>query len=400
MSISESDNTEELLQRIFGSVTLDDFFANYWEQKPLHISRNDEKHYSSYVSKAAIESLIVDTAVYFPRVQLSGGAEGLIPEHYLDDQNKVLPTRFLQAHAAGSTIVISQAHDVFAPLAHLKRTMQSALELQCQTNVYLSPIGKRGFNPHYDAHDVVILQVSGCKTFRFYPGGPVLPFANDRFDSERDKPGTESQSVRLEPGDTLYIPRGMMHDAVADGAEHSLHITLGVYAVTWLDMLQVLLQQRTCEFRKLRQSIPREHWVGNSEPTSLVREASELLKDLTPTQLQQAMDSLRDDIALGSSPSSEGILERLASDTENLGDNAEQILQLLPGRVINLTRDPSRLILRCHGQILEFKEPVATAVERLLDKKKIRVGELAGLDADQRHALVVQLVSENLIELL
>jgi len=72
-----------------------------------------------------------------------------------------VPTRLLQAHADGATIVMSKAHEIHAPLAYLKRTMQAALELECQTNVYLSPVGQSGFNPHYDSHDVLILQVEG-----------------------------------------------------------------------------------------------------------------------------------------------------------------------------------------------------------------------------------------------
>ncbi len=390
------DTEEALVHRIFGSIAMETFFSEYWEQRPFHVSRNKLDHFSGYICVADVESLISNTALHFPGVQLSGGAPGLIPEHYLDANERIVPTRLLQAHADGATIVMSKAHEIHAPLAHLKRTMQSALELECQTNVYLSQAGQSGFNPHYDAHDVLILQVEGCKSFRFYGHGPYLPLSSERFDAERDLPGSESSAVRLEPGDTLYIPRGMMHDAIADGDTSSLHITLGVYAVTWLDLLQKLLNLKTGDSRKLRQSIPRADWQGERDLALLASEAQALIADSTPLQIQGAINALRDDVALSSVPNTEKLLHRI-SESNTL--TSEAVIQVLSGRVISTSRVVDGLIVRCHGQILEFHEPVASAVEFLLDRQKIMLREWAGLDADQQQALGARLINENLAEL-
>ena len=390
------DTEESLLHRVFGTITIDEFFAEFWEQKPFHVSRNKGDHFTRYIDVDAVESLISNTVLHFPGVQLSGGAANLIPEHYLDTNERIVPTRLLQAHADGATIVMSKAHELHAPLAHLKRTMQSALELECQTNVYLSPAGKSGFNPHYDAHDVLILQVDGCKSFRFYGDGPYLPFSSERFEAGRDLPGRESRTVRLEPGDTLYIPRGMMHDAIADGDRSSLHITLGVYAVTWLDVLQKLLNQKTSEQQQLRQSIPRVHWLGAGDVKLLATEAQALMSELTPSHIQRAVHALRDEVALGSTPNTDKLLGRITQSDSVTSNSA---IQLLPGRVISSSRVSDTLIVRCHGQILEFHEPFASGVEFLLDKRKTTVREWSGLTAEQQQALATQLMQENLVEL-
>ena len=43
----------------------------------------------------------------------------------------------------------------------------------------------------------------------------------------------------LEPGDTLYFPRGVIHQAVTPEDTHSLHITLSVYQkCCWSDYLE------------------------------------------------------------------------------------------------------------------------------------------------------------------
>jgi len=397
MSASITDPSEDVLQRVFGSLSLNDFFAMYWEQEALHIARNDSDHFQRMVSTAQIESLVADTALYFPDAQLSGGSENLVPEHYVDDENRIVPTRFLQGHATGSTIVMSRADRLLNSLAEVKRTMQSVLQLQCQTNVYLSPAGQQGFKPHYDSHDVVILQVSGCKTFRFYEGGPLLPFSSERFDSDRDTPGRESQVVNLQPGDTLYIPRGMMHDAIAVGSEPSLHITLGIYAITWFDLMQSLLNVQTSVQQSLRQSIPRNDWLNSTSADSIANEITSFLSAMTPAEVKGAMDLLHDKVALSGSQAVNGLLRRLIDDSDVQPDS---VLRLLPNRVINTTEESETLIVRCHGQILEFNEPFADAVRQLLDNRQVHVRDLTGLDSEQQKAIVRQLVSENLAEIL
>lgn len=390
------DTKEDLLHRIFGAISVDEFFSQYWEQRPFHVSRNTLDHFSRFITVADVESLISDTALHFPGVQLSGGASDLIPEHYLDENERIVPTRLLQAHADGATIVMSKAHEIHAPLAYLKRTMQAALELECQTNVYLSPVGQSGFNPHYDSHDVLILQVEGCKSFRFYGNGPYLPFSSERFVAGRDLPGSESSSVRLEPGDTLYIPRGMMHDAIADGDTSSLHITLGVYAVTWLDLLQKHLNLKTSDKRQLRQSIPRTDWLGEHDLSKFASEAQALVSDLTPTEIRTAVHALRDDVALSSLPSTDKLLYRINASEALTSDS---LIQILPGRVISVSKVDDTLIVRCHGLILEFHEPVASAVAFLLERQKMVVHEWGGLDAEQQQALASRLIHENIAEL-
>ena len=41
----------------------------------------------------------------------------------------------------------------------------------------------------------------------------------------------------METGDVLYVPRGLMHEALAEGDELSLHVTIGFHAVRWSEVL-------------------------------------------------------------------------------------------------------------------------------------------------------------------
>ena len=72
-----------------------------------------------------------------------------------------------------------------------------------------------GLVPHYDDHDVLILQIQGSKTWHLYVGADLPPREIQR---DKDKAvvveGLPTPTdVRLEAGDVLYVPRGRVHAA-------------------------------------------------------------------------------------------------------------------------------------------------------------------------------------------
>ena len=90
----------------------------------------------------------------------------------------------------------------------------------------------RGFDPHYDVHDVFVLQTSGHKHWTVHEPVHADPLASQPWTDHRD---AIAQRVKdepvidtvLSPGDALYLPRGWVHSARALGAL-SIHLTIGV----------------------------------------------------------------------------------------------------------------------------------------------------------------------------
>ena len=58
----------------------------------------------------------------------------------------------------------------------------------------------------------------------------------------------------LRPGDALYLPRGYLHSAVAQG-EVSIHLTVGVHPLTAYDLARELIAAAAAD-RELRRSLP------------------------------------------------------------------------------------------------------------------------------------------------
>jgi lysine-specific demethylase/histidyl-hydroxylase NO66 len=83
--------------------------------------------------------------------------------------------------------------------------------------------------------EIFVIQTEGKKAWRLYPpmGNFALPNQASG-DLKQEEIGTPSLEVVLSPGDVLYMPRGTVHQAVAEGGKEggraaSAHLTLSTY---------------------------------------------------------------------------------------------------------------------------------------------------------------------------
>ena len=115
-----------------------------------------------------------------------------------------------------------------------------------QVNAYVTPPQNRGFDDHYDVHDVFVLQVAGEKHWQVRP--PVIESrcATSRGPRTGTPCGRAAQApptvdAVLAPGDCLYLPRGWLHSATALGGT-SIHLTMGVHVWTRRQLADDLLR--------------------------------------------------------------------------------------------------------------------------------------------------------------
>lgn len=406
------DSAKNALALVIAPLSEDDFFNDYWEKDPLHIHREDSGHFACLTSIDDIETLLSTQSLSYPSVQLTRSGHTINVSDYTDDSNRVQPHRLIEEHRNGATIVISQAHEKISTLAEFRREMQRDCYLRCQTNLYLSPPSQQGFNAHYDSHDVFILQLHGSKTFNFYEGGVELPFQHDRFETSQQTAGSLTNSITLTPGDTLYIPRGVMHDAVAC-ADSSLHITLGVYAITHRDLVLEAMQRLTTDDPAFRKSIPRQ-WLAHPEKTCGDASNTPSSGDVPSTQLNdiqllQALASLQDTTATDSLPNCRGSLTLMGNQPAPTQHNESRkeaglankldTFQISVKEVLSIERTDNQLRLRTHGTVLEFRDETRALVEKLLEGP-VSVGNLSTQFSDDDIQQVLACFrAANLLEL-
>jgi hypothetical protein len=156
----------------------------------------------------------------------------------------------------GATLVVQGLHHWWPPLGAFCRSLERTLGHPAQTNAYYTPSAAQGLPVHHDTHDVFCLQVSGEKRWLVYEPVWELPLKDQRYDRSLGEPGAPVLDVTLRPGDTLYLPRGWLHQATTSDTD-SLHLTVGVNVYTWLDAFRAALDDCAADAR-FRRSVDGE----------------------------------------------------------------------------------------------------------------------------------------------
>ena len=148
-------------------------------------------------------------------------------------------TELAEQVRAGHTLVVRHLERIYPQVARIAGALAAELGEPVAANLYVSQPGKQGFRLHYDSHDVLVVHLSGAKTWRICDR--MVPYlvagtaGNDHAVPDDNAPLGEPT---LRPGDVLYLPRGQWHAAVAD--TESMHLTLGIYPRTGVDLLAFL----------------------------------------------------------------------------------------------------------------------------------------------------------------
>lgn len=232
------------------------FLAEHWECEPLLIARGDREHYASLFSAAELESILQYARPGPHDVRVVRDQVELAPDRYRHLDGGINMNQLYKAYGEGNTVVINGLQRFAPRLARLGLELQDLLNFTVEFNAYLTPSRSQGLHPHFDTHDVFVLQVEGTKTWHLYGPAercpllatfqPVIPVATLP---------APARVVELSAGDLLYVPRGHVHDALTTG-EHSLHITIGIYPTQWLDLLVTALTNLSLTDLRFRRALP------------------------------------------------------------------------------------------------------------------------------------------------
>ncbi len=228
------------LARAVEPLELERFLAEHWERKPLVVPRGEAGRFDDLLSARDVERLITETGIREPAFRLVkagetiSGYSGDLPWRPSAFTGVADVRRVLDEFERGATIVLQGLHHLWLPLARYCRHLEALLGHPVQANAYYTPAGSQGLPVHHDTHEVISLQVSGSKRWLVYEPVLELPLKNQRYRSALGEPGEPVLDVTLTDGDTLYLPRGWLHQALTSDTD-SLHITVGVNVRRWVD---------------------------------------------------------------------------------------------------------------------------------------------------------------------
>jgi lysine-specific demethylase/histidyl-hydroxylase NO66 len=308
----------------------------------------------------------------------------------------------LRLFAEGSTVVLQGLHRLWPPLIDFAGQLAADLGHPTQVNAYITPPSSRGFSPHYDVHDVFVLQVAGEKRWTIHE--PVLadPLRNQPW---TDRPAEVAAAAErapvidtvLRPGDALYLPRGYIHSAVALG-QISAHLTIGVHPVTrWgavesaLDLVRTLAADDT----ELRGSLPLG--VDLADPAAAAEDVAAALAGLhrwlDRLDPAEVADRLRARSWGQVRPQPVAPLAQSAAAAALDGDTLLRVRPLLRVQLREAVAD--RVTLVIGRRSLELPASTRPALAALLAAGELAVADLPGLDREEQLTLGRRLVTES-----
>jgi ribosomal protein L16 Arg81 hydroxylase len=119
----------------------------------------------------------------------------------------------------------------------------------------------------------------GVEIFHDYSDKTELPLMEIIWDPDRFRPSTSAEAITLRPGDVLYMPRGVMHQAFCVERE-SMHLTVSVVPLTFADLLVKALKLAAVADIDLRRRVPWSIESENGRSEELITKARERVTKL------------------------------------------------------------------------------------------------------------------------
>ena len=427
-----------------------DFFAEYWQKSALMMKRDEADRYRGLLAAADARDVLAfadelpaDAVEVIGKIKTHGtagkkseAASGEISSGATGDAANAL----VQWFSRGATIRVKAIERFCQPLGEFCKNLEAELCFPVRANLYCTPGNSRGFDLHFDTHEVFVLQLCGKKRWHIFAPTvklplefvPPLPFENDRealrrvhgrSESKRDvrdevaedELGAPTLEALLEPGDCLYLPRGFVHQAAAED-EPSVHLTIGVHVFTWLDLLTVALGQAAGRNEAFRRALPlgifsERTSVGQAseQASELEKEFDELLKQFgSEASFAEAMMEMAESFArrhrAGSRSGTSGdkhaavgeiesveSVDGIAGETKLAGNGPLQFYLAVDGTMAGLA---------CNGKELWLPVIFATALRFVTEQDEFRADEIPGLISDHgKLAFARQLLKDGFVRI-
>lgn len=377
------DTVESSLAWLLQPLTVQTFLDEVWGVTHHHVARSRSGYFDGLLhGPSAVEELLERVRPEPSAVRLVRGGEGQdacrCPDGSLD------LARVRSAFADGYTIVLNGVEQYIRAIASLSHSIEVELNFPTRVNAYITPPESTGFEPHYDPHDVLVLQIRGAKVWRLSDGATVPPHEIQRREGVAGDIPLPSELL-LDAGDVLYLPRGRVH-AAETTSEPSVHLTVGIHAPTVLALFTHALHALSLRDDRLHARLPPRHLDDDSVRASLGGLMRDIVDD--PGVISGGLDAMEDVLVhRGRCPP----VGRIGDSTGIDGQTLVAKYQPLYSRVVAV---PGGAALRFaqlsinvgadHGAALSFVSKSA---------EPFRVRDLPGLTAPQQTELARTLIA-------
>jgi ribosomal protein L16 Arg81 hydroxylase len=385
--------SESSLAWLLQPLAVERFLDETWGVRHCHVQRSCPGYFDDLLSGSSeVEELLTLFRPQPAAVRLVKGNEkkqGSVAYRLADDSLDLV--RVLYDFADGYTIVLDGVERHVRPIALLCQSIEAELNFPTQVNAYLSPPESQGLAPHYDAHDVLILQIRGSKIWHLYDVD-VPPHEMERREPVDTAGLPVPTDLCVEVGDALYLPRGRVH-AAETSSEPSIHLTVGIHVPTVLTLLIRALHSLSFRDDGIHTRLPLRYLDDADTRASLgalVRDAVGTIE--APSVITESLGALGDALVRrGQCPPVGHVSDTIGIDGQTL--------------VVKYQPLYSRVTVVAGGVVLQFAQlsmPAASDHESAMvflssSTEPFRVRELPGLLATQQIELARTLIASGFL---
>jgi bifunctional lysine-specific demethylase and histidyl-hydroxylase NO66 len=393
--------TGDPVQRLTG-LPLARFNAEHWGHAPrLHRASAQDEGFTDLFAGAAVDVLLSRRGLRTPFLRMtrdgnvipsarytrSGGAGAEISDQVADD-------KVLAEFSAGATLVLQGLHRTWEPIQIFAVALTEQLGHPAQVNAYVTPPLSQGLTPHYDVHDVFLLQFAGRKHWRVHQPVLASPLREQTWQKRQAAVVARAREsplfdIILEPGDVLYLPRGYIHAATSLD-EISGHLTIGIHPITRMALVEQIFAA-VSEDVALRASLPAG--VDFREATALDHEFAATLEALIVALGRVDLANVTRGIGrvLDAATRPEP-LSPLAQFVAAASLAPETRLRLRPGLHVILDFDDEECILHLPDKDLRLPSTAADVVRGAITGSVVAAETLPGADSEGCMHVLADLV--------
>ena len=272
----------------------------------------------------------------------------------------------------GATLVLDYLEGIHPEVKGVANCIERLTGTMTSANAYCSWKGVKGYASHFDTMCVFAIQLEGEKVWNLYkgrvnepmelPGSSPSDFTVEQHDAQK---GPVDQQIVMKPGDVLYLPRGLYHDALATDTA-SLHLSFGASYLAGFTAVSILVQEMQKE-EFFRRRLP--HFDDQGELANYLTEVGKVAAQrmADPTFHDRVSEHMR----------------------QNLGDKVSG--QRLPSREADrcymTTRHHSKLVRRgskwrldAKNVSLDVSAEMADLVKDIVSKEVFWLSEITNLE--------------------
>ena len=371
------------LQRCVGSEP--EFLETSWGRQPLiRRGRDTGERFTDLLDLPDVDYLITSSGLRTPAFRLVKDGTPVPSTDYTTTPSiggatvtgLADPARVLASIDDGATLVLQGLHRFWEPLRRFVRGLETSLGHPCQVNAYFTPPGAQGLKIHSDSHDVFVLQAFGSKRWEVHAPDGVWDLV-------------------LEPGDTLYMPKGTPHAATAQDTL-SGHLTIGILTTSWRQAITGVVRE-LLDDETFDASLPAGwHHDAAAARAELMAHLDDLRARLEKVDLDAVLDQRAELFWTKRLPTLAGGL----LDRARLGElDDDTVVRRRAAAMCRVRATAAGLRVFLGDRALTIPAWLAQSVEQLASGDAVRVGDVA-IDEQSRRVLVRRLVREGLLEVI